>query len=197
MDSDDDYGLHVDSRQIMLGYNIINLIKSPINNMQKNCLTALALTAFALSFYNISSAQAAKPSEDPYFPRNISTHFNPTMDEIVFHEDRLRSVSDNNVMERLDGGILFDGTLVEQLKPDKYKHNRWKFKIEHVYYPTEGYKKRDLIALTKPGEYGIKLNPGSRYRLYVYDFGKYTRRDLKGPFSLWKGSYISLPSRRR
>ncbi|MDQ5966911.1 MAG: hypothetical protein QG625_3067 [Cyanobacteriota bacterium erpe_2018_sw_39hr_WHONDRS-SW48-000098_B_bin.30] len=180
----------------MLGYNIINQIKSP-HNMQKNCLTALALTVIAWSFYNSPGAQAEKPSVDPYFPKNISTHFNPTVDEIVFHEDRLRTVSDNNVMERLDGGILFDGTMTEQLKPDKYNHNRWKFKIDHVYYPTEGYKKRDLIALTKPGEHGIKLNPGSRYRVYVYDFGKYSRKDLKGPFSLWKGSYITLPGRGR
>lgn len=182
----------------MLGYNIINLIKSPTINMQKNCLTVLTLTALAFGTCNNLSAQAAKPLlDDPYFPRNISTHFNPTADEIVFHEDQLRAVTVNHVMDRLDNGILFDGTMVAQLKPDKYNHNRWKFKIEHVYHPAEGYKKRELIALTKPGEYGIKLNPGSRYRLFVYDFGKYARKDLKGPFSLWKGSIITLPPRKR
>jgi hypothetical protein len=120
---------------------------------------------------------------------------------IAQREAALKSVTDSNIPQSFEGGVLFDGQVVKRLTSDRFGQQMWLVRPMHVYLRLGSYIEagRDIgegrlvkIVSTR-GESKVDLLKGRTYRIRAC-YGDEGPIAQSGRFFTWKGCVIALGS---
>jgi len=118
--------------------------------------------------------------------------------EIAETQKALSRITDGNIPSGFEGGILFDGIVLNMQSKHTLEHGYtgWHLKPEHIYVGKEMVTQPPIEILSTANEKqgGVRFEVGKRYRVFAIVFPADELKEGKR-FLTWKGIVIPLKHR--
>jgi hypothetical protein len=107
-------------------------------------------------------------------------------EELAEAKSSLLHADENHIPKGMEGGVLFDASVIRQLPSDEFGQTVWLMRPVRFLLGRESVR-CETIQLVSPAidAGGVELTPGRRYRVFTVN--------LEGRFYIWSAVVVELP----